>query len=728
MGLITGSIASLHNGVSQQSPLVRAAEQCERQLNAWSSLADGTGKRAPTETIQRVLEVAPDNAFIHAINRDLSEQYLVIVADGAIRVFDFEGVEKTVTAPGGWGYLADITDFSSQVALTTVADYTFVVNRTRTCAMAAAGVDIVPDPVYAVWPNREYGSDILGMAFGPGQAFQYPPNPAIGAMTGVVQAFDKLPAGAPEGAIYTVTGSETTNFVSYYVRKNGGVWDECVAPGLTNAVDGDSMPFALVRQADGTFVFAPFTWAPRRVGDIDTNPQPTFIGRPINDVVFYQNRLGFLTDENVILSVIGDYGNFWRMTVLDYIDSDVISLAATSTKVSILVDAVPFTDGILLTSDQTQFSLTNGEAGVSATSIAIRPVTNYAVNTNAGMVAMGSEVYFASDQNGHAVIREYARNDNSDSTSAADITAHVPRYIPAGVHQLIPAGDLNALFALTSGKPNAVYVYQFYWIDGTTKAQSAWHEWTLQEGCEILSGCYQAGLLHLIVRRPDGLFLERMNLQSGAKPSSCAYQVHLDRRCSTEGIYYPGTDTTEFILPYVPADHAAFRMVRTDAFTTRPLSLVDPVSVTWVSPAHVRVPGNETAGPLLAGDSYTFRYRFSALHPKRQDGTAITTGRFQLRTMTVNYQGTAYFRTEVAPYGDEAMVQEVLPAKVAAFTGKVLGSADLILNRPLFHSGRYAFQLYGRGDVTTIELVNDTHVSSTFVSAEWEAFYWNRAN
>src|SRR3546814_1269810 len=52
----------------------------------------------------------------------------------------------------------------------------------------------------------------------------------------------------------------------------------------------------------------------------------SFIGRPIRDVFFYQNRLGFLVDENVVFSCAGDFGNYWRTTVLDYISSDVIDV------------------------------------------------------------------------------------------------------------------------------------------------------------------------------------------------------------------------------------------------------------------------------------------------------------------------------------------------------------------------------------------------------------------
>ncbi|KAK0340048.1 hypothetical protein LTR94_032096, partial [Friedmanniomyces endolithicus] len=159
---------------------------------------------------------------------------------------------------------------------------------------------------------------------------------------------------------------------------------------MVNAIDSLSMPHALVRQLDGSFVFAPFSWAPRRMGDEDTNPNPAFIGRTINSVIFYQNRLGFLTDDATVMSAAGEF-------------------AATTTEVAILKHALPFNDGVLLFSDQVQFSLSNGEDGLNATSVAIRPVTFYNVASRAAPVAIGSEAYFASEQAGWATIREYSR-------------------------------------------------------------------------------------------------------------------------------------------------------------------------------------------------------------------------------------------------------------------------------------------------------------------------------
>lgn len=725
MSLVTQAIPSLHNGVSQQSALVRAADQCEDMTNGWASLSEGTGKRPPTEAAAKILATAPSNAYVHEINRDANEQYVVIATSGVIRVFNFNtGQEVPCYAPAGWSYLSDVTDWATDVAMYTVADYTFVVNKKRTCAMLAVGADQLPQDSAAAWLNRTKGVDENGVPYGPAEAYQYDPNPS-GTLTGTVQSFDKLPSTAANGAIYKIAGSDETNFVSYYVRYSSGVWDETVAPGLRNGLDPGTMPHALSRRPDGSFRLTPFSWAPRRVGDIDTNPNPGFVGRAISGVFFYQNRLAFLYDENCILSCAGDFGNFWRTTVLDYIDSDVVDVAATSTKVSLLRHAVPSNDGIMLFSDQTQFSMTNGEAGVTPASVAIRPVTSYEVARNAPPVALGTEIYFASERNGWAAVREYTRLGDTDATSASDVTAHVPRLIPSGVHRLIPAADLNTLFVLTSGAPSKVYVYQFYWTDSTNKAQSAWHTWDFGAGVRVMSGAYLKGYLYLLLARADGLWMERINLQAQARPYGASLLVHLDRLIQVTGSFDSGTQRTYFTLPY-PA--AGVRLVRGDGAGPMAMALVDPASY-LTNGNTLSVAGNLSGYPCLIGVPYTFRYVFSTQFLRRGDGAAITTGRLQLRTFTVSYSATGYFQTEVRPYGmaTDPQVEDVLPAKLADFTGKTLGSAELKLGKPQVATGDYSFQVYGEAQSAVISLVNDSHVASTFVSAEWEAFYFNRA-
>ena len=68
------------------------------------------------------------------------------------------------------------------------------------------------------------------------------------------------------------------------------------------------MPHVLIRTADGNFRFTQVdgssytiaatsydvpSWGQRVAGDVNSAPDPSFVGKKINDILFYRNRLGY---------------------------------------------------------------------------------------------------------------------------------------------------------------------------------------------------------------------------------------------------------------------------------------------------------------------------------------------------------------------------------------------------------------------------------------------------
>lgn len=722
MSLFRKAIAGLYDGVSQQSATLRTPLQAEEQVNAWATIADGLQKRPPSVHIAKVSPVAFGAATVHHINRDTAERYIVVVTDGDLRVFDHTtGTEVTVNFPTGKAYL-DCADAAKDFALVTVADYTFVVNRTKTVALEPAGASI--DNSDNRWLNR----NVTGLDVFAGAVFQYPFAPTAGELyMGEKQRFEDLPDTATNGHIYKITGTGDNGFSTYFVKRVGGVWEEYRDPALTqNRLLASSMPHALVREANGTFSFAPFSWAERKVGDANSNPVPTFVGRAIRDVFFVQNRLGFLIDENVVLSCAADFGNFWRNTVTALVASDTVDVAVTGQQVSLLYHAIPFNDTVVLFSDQTQFILSWGQEGLTPDSVALTPVTSYSVNVDAKPVQSGRDVYFAANSGGYTKVYEYYNRPSSEGslTDAANITAHVPRYIPSDILRLAAAVSDEAIFVVPSSTRHRLYVYKYAWGNAQEKAQSSWSYWEFDSGAIILSAACLDGFVYLLMQRADGVFLERIELSTQVPSFGLSRTVHLDRQVQLTGTYDAPNDRTIFQLPYVYSQ-AAIRVVQ-GAGSPVPEALLDPSQYVFVSGTHVAVPGNRSGYPCVLGCRYTMRYTFSPQFATTDTG-AILTGRTILRSMTVRYTESAFFKTEVSPYGSSPAVEAVVPAKLAEFTGKTLGEASLILGQPVYGTGDYTFQVYGEAEVARVTLVNDTHVASAFQSAEIEITYHNRS-
>jgi hypothetical protein len=548
-----------------------------------------------------------------------------------------------------------------------------------------------------------------------------------GTLTGTVKSMEKLPETVCSGCIYQVKGAKDTSFVSYYVRGDGSVWNETVKPGLKNNLDELTMPHALVRTATGDFEFGPFSWQPRRVGDIETNPYPPFVGRTIKDVVFYQNRLGFLSDESLTLSTAGDLADFFRRTVLDYIDSDTLSAAIATTDVNILDYAVPFSDGIMLFSRQRQFSVTNGESGLSAHSIAIQPVTSYVMSPDVRPSPIGSQVHFASDSRGFVAVQEYTRLAGSDPTEAADISAHVPDLIPSGVSSIVSAADLDAVFLFARNADeehrSKMWVYQFFW-DGDRKLQSAWRVWDFGDGKPV-SGAYESGALHIVMERPDGFFLERIDLQPNALSEEQEHLLYLDRGVTLAGTYDAVAGTTTFTLPYVPDVDATVRLVRTQTAAI-PESIVNPAKVSIVGDT-VTVEGDESAAPVSIGQTYETRFAFSRQFPVDWQGKPMMTGRLQLHNFTLNAVDTVHAVARVYPYGKR--VAELHPDLFheQTLSGLILGTPGTTLGVPSYYNGPFTFAVSSNAAEVWMEVVNDSPFASTFTSGEWEGLFHHRA-
>lgn len=723
MPLFRKAIPGLYDGVSQQDATMRTALQAEVMENGWATIADGLQKRPPTEQVAQVSPTPFGAATIHHINRDITERYVVVVTDGDLKVFDHDtGVEQTVTFPEGKSYLS-VSDAKEDFALVTVADYTFVVNRDETIAM-----EVTPQPSYSnnIWLNRY----VDGNEF-PGNNFQYVYADTAGEVfRGEVQRFADLPDTPANGDIYKITGSDENGFSAFYVKRVGAVWEEYRQPGLQNRLDSSTMPHALVRQADGTFNFAPFSWDERKVGDQDSNPVPTFVGRKLQDVFFVQNRLGFLVDENSILSCSGDYGNFWRNTVTTLVSSDVIDVAVTGAQVSLLKHAIPFNDTVMLFSDQNQFVLSWGTEGLDHDSVAMTPVTSYRMNVIAKPVTIGRDTYFASESSGFTKVYEYYNRPSGEGSlnQAADITGHVPRYLPSGITQLTPATSEETLFAIAAdvpGEERTVYVYKFTWQSADQKAQSSWSKWFLPEGCKVLSLTNLDDFLYVLAEYADGVFLERVNLRSLAAAPGFDDPIYLDRRVLLTGIHDFSSDRTVYTLPYdFPTED--IRVIQGAAGAT-PQSLFDPSQYTFPDVRQVAVPGNHAGIQMILGTSYTFKYTFSAQFATTDSG-AILTGRTILRSMTLRFNDSGFFTTQVKPYGEgETFTEDIVPSKLAFFSGKTLGESSLVLGQATYDTGEYTFQVYGEAETAEVTIINDSHVSSTFTSAEAELTYYNRA-
>ncbi len=143
MALISSSIPNMINGVSQQPSALRLASQAETVINCLSSPVEGLTKRPPFNHLAKLISgsAGTGRPFVEVVDRDGVIQYLIMIRDGAINVFNLDGTSQTITTPNGTNYLdiSNTADPSEQFRIASVADYTFIVNREKIVTMDHAG-------------------------------------------------------------------------------------------------------------------------------------------------------------------------------------------------------------------------------------------------------------------------------------------------------------------------------------------------------------------------------------------------------------------------------------------------------------------------------------------------------------------------------------------------------------------------------------------------------------
>ena len=546
---------------------------------------------------------------------------------------------------------------------------------------------------------------------------------------GKVQRFSDLPTVAPRGFVTEIIGDASSSFDNYFCvfepsdagdAFGSGTWKETVKPGIPCKLDPATLPHALIRQADGTFTFGPLEWGERICGDEDSAPFPSFVGRTLNGLFFYRNRLSFISGENVVMSEVGEFFNFFLTTVTTLVDSDVVDVAASHTKSSILHHAVTFSGGLLLFSDQSQFVLEHDTVLSNAT-VSIKPVTEFEASMKAAPVSSGKTVFFATDKGEWGGVREYITlPDNSDQNDASDITAHVPRYVRGNVSRLECSTNEDMLLVLSEEMRTSLWLYKYFW-NGSEKIQSAWSRWDM---CgEVLSAAILNTGVYLIMQYGDGVYLEKMDITPGYKDEGETFEYCLDRKITerdvTLGAYNAINKTTAITLPYdIPAGYTPVVVTRTGG-PDAPGNLLRRVDVT--GPRTITVEGPDAHGrKLFIGIPYESSYTFSTFAIREGDskGNAVTTGRLQLRRLTLNCSNTGFLHMHVTP--------KFRPTSTYTFTGRELGHGANIIGAIPLYTGTINFPILSLNTQVEVKVGSDSFLPFALVNASWEGFYNTR--
>ena len=305
-----------------------------------------------------------------------------------------------------------------------------------------------------------------------------------------ISTASRLPNQCKDGYIVKVVNSDDVNADDVYVKfktaNSGafgvGVWEETVGPNLEFEIDETTMPHQLVREANGAFKYEPIDWRDREVGDDTTNPIPSFIGKKIQNMFFYRNRLGMLSNEGVIMSRAGDYYNFFANSAQVVAADDPIDLQATSIRPVTLNYTLSTSVGLLVFGPNEQFLMSSDADVLSPTTTKINTLSTFECDPLVDAVAVGTVQAFISKSNLYTKLFMMLNVQKDAAASIDEATANVPEYIPSSIDSLTSSPAM-AITSLGTKGSDTIYQHRFF-VQGEDRIQT-WYKWKLTGNLQL---------------------------------------------------------------------------------------------------------------------------------------------------------------------------------------------------------------------------------------------------
>ena len=298
-----------------------------------------------------------------------------------------------------------------------------------------------------------------------------------------VDNVSQLPITSFNGRVVKVinTASANDTYFAKFVADDGtsgtGYWEETLDPSKSTGLNQDTMPHELLNTATNTFLFQKITWTARKVGDDTTNSHPSFIGQKIEQSFFHNNRLGFLSKDNVSMSQSQDFYNFYHTSAQTVTDADPVDLSCSTIRPAALHGVIPTTQGLVLFSKNQQFLMQSADGILTPTTSTIRTISNYEMDTEVDPVDMGTNINFISKTPSYTRVFGMVTRGQDENPQVIDVGRVVNEWVPATIDTFI-ASPQNQFLALSSQSDRKVYLYRTY-NDGEKNLVEAWFNWEM---------------------------------------------------------------------------------------------------------------------------------------------------------------------------------------------------------------------------------------------------------
>ena len=560
----------------------------------------------------------------------------------------------------------------------------------------------------------------------------------------LVQANDisQVPLQTKHDLIFQIRNSFNESD-DYYVQFKGdnnadgtGTYKEVARPGIPHMFEPATMPHGILRlpktreDDDGdtivTFLVASFKWASREAGDDNTNPRPSFapqeggdFGRFINNMAFFRNRLVFLTDENVVCSVAGDFFNFWAKTAQTVSPSDPIDLQVSNNHPAVLYGAQPTTAGLLLFSENAQFMLSTENDVLEPRTARTSILSTYTYNRNSNPISLGTTVGFVSGIGRYTRFYEMANISRDQEPEVVEQTKVVERLIPDSFKYVGISKD-NQLVILGKPEYDEVWVFR-YFNTGERRAQSSWVRWKLTG--DLVNHVLINDSYFAITYKDDKVFLLRGDVRALQKTVMLddedgeQYRTFLDYAVAVED--YTQGPRNRIIIDPASVGFPIFPDLVDKIFTV----VYDPMNEEGyiVPPTYkngeLHIRSNIPNQKIFLGYAFNFKIDLPKFYVKKEGEGSVQswdTANVLIQRVKLNFGRIGYYETTLKRLGRDDYTQIYEAKPMDKYDANELGYvADYEQTTPV----------YQRNTGFTMSISSEHPAPAVLYSATWEGQY-----
>jgi len=566
---------------------------------------------------------------------------------------------------------------------------------------------------------------------GPGQDAMY-------VFQDTVSTVSSLPSQAKDGYVVKVVNSAEIDvddmWVKFITSSGGaygvGTWEETVGPGITYKFDPLTMPHQLVRQADGSFNFEPVTWDERVIGDLSTNPDPSFVGATIKHMFLYRNRLGFLSNETVTMSRAGDLFNFFNTTALTATDDDPIDISASTAKPVTLYYVRPTAVGLILFGDTEQFLLSTDSDILSPKTAKINTMSSYECEPDVEAVSTGISTNFIAKSPLYTKLFNLGEIRNDSPPLAEELTLNIPELIPSTIDSFISSAAASIISLGTIGSST---LYQYRFLQLTENRVQSWYKWTLTG--TLLDQFFDQSTFYAVVANGSNVEVQAFNLRQSSDegfltlPTGEKTDVFLDYwSINPYRTYDSSSDTTRVFLPYDVVSGKTFVVVAIGGYiggsnetsSQSVGAILEPTVAGSAGAYYADIDGDYRGRDLIIGFQYEMSLELPKFFITQKEGNYVSSD--QTADLILH-------RINVATSLSGPVTYEVDLTGIPTWENVVsttLPNTYVLNNVNLSADSLHVVPIYQRNKSTSIRIIGDTPFPVTLLDLTWEGKYSNR--